>query len=204
MSVQIQLDDHKRSYTNLDSIGGRIVLSLSHDESISAIVVKLEGESKSVIARVPTDPRAFHDLDPSPSLVTKEDQRLGSTSEKHKILYGVSQVFPTQTSAARGGTATDPIYTLRAGQHEYPFKFKIPLDNGCSHLPSQQNHANYDRGAFWEVGRPQLPYRHVKRLLPPSLAGFGIEAEVRYYIKVTVHRPSRFKGNKRSERSFIS
>jgi hypothetical protein len=148
MSVQIQLDDHKRSYTNLDSIGGRIVLSLSHDESISAIVVKLEGESKSVIARVPTDPRAFHDLDPSPSLVTKEDQRLGSTSEKHKILYEVSQVFPTQTSAARGGTATDPIHTLRAGQHEYPFKFKIPLDNGCSHLPSQQIIQNTTAGPF--------------------------------------------------------
>lgn len=70
-------------------------------------------------------------------------------------------------------------------------------------LAISTNHTKYDRGAFWEVGRPQLPYRHVKRLLPPSLAGFGIEAEVRYYIKVTVHRPSRFKGNKRSERSFI-
>jgi hypothetical protein len=205
MSVQIQLDDHNRLYTNLDSIGGRIVLSLSHDESVSAIVVKLEGESKSVIARVPNDPRAYHDLNPSPSpsLVTKEDQRQGSAIEKHKILYEVSQVFPIQNSAATGGNATDPIYTLRAGQHEYFFKFKIPLDNGCSHLPSQQNRPNYDPGAFWEVeGRPKLPYRHVKRVLPPSLAGFGIEAEVRYYIKVTVHRHSRFKGNKRSEHSF--
>ena len=201
MSVQIQLDDHKRSYTNLDSIGGRILLSLSHDESVSAIVVKLEGESKSVIARVPRVPLEFHHL--NSILVTKEDQRQGSAIEKHKILYEVSQVFPTQNSTAGGGNATDPVYTLRAGQHEYHFKFKIPLDNGCSHLPSQQNRPNYDPGTFWEVeGRPQLPYRHVKRVLPPSLAGIGIEAEVRYYIKVTVHRPSRFKGNKRSEHSF--
>ena len=200
MSVQIQLDDHKRLYTSLDSIGGRIVLSLSHDQSVSAIVVKLEGESKSVIARVPG---AFYRS--TPPLVTKEDQRQGSATatEKHKILYEVSQVFPTQNSTAGGGDATDPVYTLRAGQHEYLFKFKIPLDNGCSHLPSQQNHPNYNPETFWEVeGRPKLPYRHIKRVLPPSLAGFGVEAEVRYYIKVTVHHPSRFKGNKRSEHPF--
>jgi hypothetical protein len=198
MSVQIHLDDHKHPYTNLDSIGGRIVLSLSHDESISTIIVKLEGESKSVIARAPAPLQHLY-----PSIVTKEDQRQGSTTENHKILYEVSQVFPTQNSTARGGNATDPVYTLRAGQHEYPFKFKIPLEHRCSHLPSQQNRPNHDPGTFWEVeGRPQLPYRHVKRVLPPSLTGFGIEAEVRYYIKVTVRRPSRFKGNKRSEHSF--
>jgi hypothetical protein len=198
MSVQIQLDDPKRSYTNLDSICGRIVLNLNHDESVSAIVVKLEGESRSFIARAPT---AFEHL--NPSLVAKEDQRAGSATENHKILYEVSQVFPIQNSTAGGGNAKDPVYTLKAGQHEYPFKLKIPLDNGCSHLPSQQKRPNYDPGTFWEKeGRPQLPYRHVKRVLPPSLAGFGIEAEVRYYIKVTVRRPSRFKGNRRSEHNF--
>ncbi|KAH8743320.1 hypothetical protein BGZ57DRAFT_980755 [Hyaloscypha finlandica] len=42
----------------------------------------------------------------------------------------------------------------------------------------------------------------MSRVLPPSLAGLGIQAEIRYHIKVTVHRPSRFKGNKRSERPF--
>ncbi|KAE9372868.1 hypothetical protein N431DRAFT_376141, partial [Stipitochalara longipes BDJ] len=199
MSVQIQLDDPKRVYTNLETISGRIVLSLSHDESVSAIVVKLEGESKSLIERAPG---AFQHL--NPSLVTKEDQRsgfqrAGSATEKHKILYEVSQVFPTATSEK----ATDPVYTLRAGQHEYPFKFTIPLDNGCSHLPSQQKLPNYDPNAFWEAtGRPQLPFRHVKRVLPPTLVGFGIEAGVRYYIKATVHRPSRLRENRRTERPF--
>lgn len=198
MSVQIQLDDNKRAYTNHDSINGRIVLSLNHDESVSAVLVKLEGESKSVIARVPG---AFQYL--NPSLVTKEDQRQGSAKESHKILYEVSQVFPIQTSTAGGGNSPDTVYTLRAGQHEYLFNFKIPLENTCSHLPSQQTRPNYDPGTFWEVeGRPQLPYRHVKRVLPPSLAGFGNEAEVRYYIKVTVQRPSKFKGNRRSELPF--
>jgi hypothetical protein len=203
MSVQIQLDDNKSSYKNLDFINGRIVLSLGHDESVSAVVVKLEGESKSAIERAQGTGRY-----PSSALVTKNDQRAGFqrqgvATEKHKILYEVSQVFPNQNSTAGGGKTTDPVYTLRAGQHEYPFKFKIPLENGCSHLPSRENRPNYDPGAFWEEeGRPHLPYRHVKRVLPPSLAGLGMQAEIRYYIKVTVHRPSRFKGNKRSEYPF--
>jgi hypothetical protein len=106
MSVQIQLDDHKRSYTSLDSIGGRIILSLARDESVSAIVVKLEGESKSVIARVRG---AGHYS--SHSLVTKDDERQAgeeAAKEIHKILYEVSQVFPTQSSTALGRKATDP------------------------------------------------------------------------------------------------
>ncbi|KAF8848911.1 hypothetical protein BDZ45DRAFT_680897 [Acephala macrosclerotiorum] len=74
------------------------------------------------------------------------------------------------------------------------------LDIGCSDLLSQQNRPNYDLGTLWELsGRPKLPYRHIKKVLPPSLAGFGIEAQVRYYTKVTVHHPSRFRGDKRSE-----
>ena len=73
MFVQIQLDDNKSSNTNFDFINGRIVLSLGHDESISAVVVKLEGESKSAIERAQGTGRY-----PSSALVTKNDQRTGS------------------------------------------------------------------------------------------------------------------------------
>jgi hypothetical protein len=66
MSVQIQLDDNKSSYTNLDFINWRIVLSLDHNESISAVVVKLEGESKSAIERAQGTGRY-----PRSTLVTK-------------------------------------------------------------------------------------------------------------------------------------
>jgi hypothetical protein len=71
MSVQIQLDDNKSSYTNLDFINGRIVLSLDHDESISAVVVKL-GESKSAIERAQGTGRY-----PRSTLVTKMINGLG-------------------------------------------------------------------------------------------------------------------------------
>lgn len=39
---------------------------------------------------------------------------------------------------------------------------------------------------------------HVKKTLPPSLSGFPGEAEIRYFVKVTVQRPSFFKENFRA------
>jgi hypothetical protein len=47
-----------------------------------------------------------------------------------------------------------------------------------------------------------MQYQHVKKTLPPSLTGFPGEAEVRYYVKVTVQRPSIFKENRRSAIGF--
>lgn len=44
----------------------------------------------------------------------------------------------------------------------------------------------------------KVPLRHVKRTLPPTLTGFPGEAEIRYYAKVTVNRPSLFKENARA------
>ena len=46
-----------------------------------------------------------------------------------------------------------------------------------------------------QVTRP--PSQHVKKTLPPTLSGFPGEAEIRYYVKVTVQRHSFFKENPR-------
>ena len=40
--------------------------------------------------------------------------------------------------------------------------------------------------------------RHVKKTLPPTLSGFPGEAEIRYYVKVTVQRAGVFKENYRA------
>jgi hypothetical protein len=42
------------------------------------------------------------------------------------------------------------------------------------------------------------PHSHVKKTLPPTLVGFPGEAEIRYYVKATVSRPSLFKENVRT------
>lgn len=56
MSVRIQLDQHNGPYyTNLDFISGRVLLTLPSDATISAINVKLEGESRSRLSG-PRDP----------------------------------------------------------------------------------------------------------------------------------------------------
>lgn len=48
----------------------------------------------------------------------------------------------------------------------------------------------------------KTPTQHVKTTLPPSLSGFPGEAEIKYYVKVTVNRPAFFKENPRAIANF--
>lgn len=59
MSVRIQFDKPISFFTNLDFVTGRVILALSTDATISAINVKLEGESRTRLAgpRNPQDVR---------------------------------------------------------------------------------------------------------------------------------------------------
>lgn len=41
-------------------------------------------------------------------------------------------------------------------------------------------------------------HRHVKKTLPPSLASFPGEAEIKYFIKATIIRPQFYKENIRA------
>ena len=45
--------------------------------------------------------------------------------------------------------------------------------------------------------------RHVKKTLPPSLSGFAGQAEIKYYVKVTVQRPAFYKENFRAVRASL-
>lgn len=60
MSVSIQFDQPgQRCYTNLDFVSGNVILILPQDATISAVTVKLEGESKTRLA-VPKFPNNEH------------------------------------------------------------------------------------------------------------------------------------------------
>ena len=51
MSVRIQFNKPEQwLYTNLDFVAGKVLLSLPSDQSIAAINVKLEGESRTRLA----------------------------------------------------------------------------------------------------------------------------------------------------------
>ena len=73
MSVQIHLDCPSPHFTNLDFITGRVILNLAHDESISSIVVKLEGESKTRLAGPRRNPH-------------EQAEHKGFELELHKVL----------------------------------------------------------------------------------------------------------------------
>ena len=60
MSVRIQLDKPHAHFTNLDLISGIVILSITGNETISLITVKLEGESRTRLAG-PTNPRGTYD-----------------------------------------------------------------------------------------------------------------------------------------------
>ena len=63
MAVYLHLDKRDTVFTNLDWVTGRVVLSLSREESISAIVVKLECESKTRLAAPRGDNRGRYDTE---------------------------------------------------------------------------------------------------------------------------------------------
>ena len=67
MPVQIVLDHPNTIWTNFDQIIGKAALRLDSQSSITSIVVKLEGESRTkLVASTPTDmdrrPRPFEEF----------------------------------------------------------------------------------------------------------------------------------------------
>ena len=74
MSLRIQLDKAQGAFTNLDQISGVVVLSILGPETISAITVKLEGESRSHLAGT-IPPRRHYD----------GFEKEGSRQEIHKV-----------------------------------------------------------------------------------------------------------------------
>lgn len=173
------------SYTNLDEISGKVVVRCGKKADISSIVVKLEGESRTRLMSPGGGPNRER---PRPEL------------EYHKILYKVQTVFPSADIIdGRSQMSAKAAFTLAPGQHEYPFKFKLPFNNSCASDKSQMPVMSFS-GTGLEIAKP--PPRHVKRTLPPTLSGFPGEAEIRYFVKATVNRHSMFKENPRAYTPF--
>ncbi|KAL8635864.1 MAG: hypothetical protein Q9228_006684, partial [Teloschistes exilis] len=189
MSVRIALDNNQPTlYTNLDFISGRAILSLRNHETIAAITVKLEGESKSRLIGDPQLPvgygAGFHRR--------REDMTL--ETELHKVLYRAITVFPTDDlSHATQGS----VYTLSPGQHEFHFQFKLPFNNSCADRQS-----TFVTIAGLQMQAPGNTDRHVRQTLPPSLHRFEDQAVIRYFLKATVQRPAFYKENFRAEQTF--
>lgn len=199
MSVRIVLDNAPEFYTNLDFVEGRVILTLTRPEQISAIVVKLEGEAKTALV---------------PELDAHRGESLGGpmATENHKILYRVQQIF-------QDDRATSPLSAgapLRPGVHQFPFRFKIPFNNACSDVVAMSKMGGlggvggfgaaaggfFGSGIRMMDGTRQAFLFHVKKTLPPSLTGFPGKAEIRYYVKATIQRPGLLRENWRNQLGF--
>ena len=73
MSLWIQLDRSHAHFTNLDFITGKVVFYLKNETAVSAISVKLEGESRTRLA----GPRVGHE--------DYDDGRKRTEYEEHKV-----------------------------------------------------------------------------------------------------------------------
>ncbi|KAI5843975.1 hypothetical protein DFP73DRAFT_478350 [Morchella snyderi] len=190
-SVRIELDNRGGTFTCLDYVTGRVIMNINTEETISAITVKMEGISRTRL--IP--PRS-------------EDGRDSKRAEIeiHRLLYLVETVFPSaeireNTSASHTG------YTLKAGQYEYPFRIRIPINSNCTEAQATGagsgllQKISFDKG---NIDFAKKPTRHVQGTLPPSLSGVpGDLAWIRYFLKVTVNRPQFYRINMRAHDPFV-
>lgn len=207
MSVRIALDNAPEFYTNLDTISGKVILGISRPENIGAVVVKLEGEAKTALSTPDAVPGAY---------TQTSGRRRGAADniqvvhENHKVLYKVQQVYPDESVPAYS-----PSVLLNPGRHEWNFKFKVPFNNACgdpnamAQIGGMAGAGGFAGPSFFGMGgirlmdgSKQLFYKHVTKTLPPSFTGFPKQAEIRYYIKVTIQRPGLFKENFRHQLGF--
>lgn len=73
---------------------------------------------------------------------------------------------------------------------------QFPFNNACD--PASNSNPTISLFGGLNVEMYKSPHSHVKKTLPPTLVGFPGEAEIRYYVKATVSRPSLFKENVRA------
>ncbi|CAO2657936.1 Nn.00g071960.m01.CDS01 [Neocucurbitaria sp. VM-36] len=184
MLVSVALEHPHEHYTNLDIIQGKVFLRVPNPTNVSSIIVKLEGESRT---------RLLAPIHPN----RPDKQR--PVLEVHKFLYKTQIVWPANVRPEDLVNNPRASFTINAGSYEYPFQFKIPLNTACQQTNSPITNVSFSN-AIPEFAK--TPTQHIKATLPPSLAGFPGEAEIRYFVKVTVNRPQFFKENPRSTANF--
>ncbi|KAI5802441.1 hypothetical protein FPQ18DRAFT_300577 [Pyronema domesticum] len=198
MSVRIELDNtHQGVYTCLDYVSGNVILNLPSDDTISSITVKMEGISRTRLE----PPRLEGALADAP----REKRR--AEVEIHKLLYVVDTVFPSndiRDATSKAG------FTLRAGQHVYPFRIRVPINSSCTKgVASGAIAGGLLQKVSFDINKVTVDYardasRHIKGTLPPSLSGITDDvAWIKYFLKVTVNRPQFYKTNMRQHEPFV-
>ncbi|KAF3907721.1 hypothetical protein AA313_de0208382 [Arthrobotrys entomopaga] len=189
MSLCIHLDKPAgHAYTNLDILSGHVSLDLQSDETISSIIVKLEGIVRTKLK----EPKKYED--------DRESKRW--ETEIHKVLYLTQTVFPADEVQKQSTTANG--FKLKKGEYKYPFQFRIPINNICIPQTGLLKALSDIGQGFDPVKETQKQVNHVKTTLPPSLSGIPNEmAWCRYFVKCTLVRPQFYRTNTRKLELFV-
>ncbi|KAK9461415.1 uncharacterized protein V1516DRAFT_675889 [Lipomyces oligophaga] len=182
VNVRIHLDRQDvGAFTNLDVVRGSVLLSLSSEENVAAIQVKLEGISRTKF-QVPKNP------------AKGEKGGMKTVIESHKLLYITQDVFPPPDLQELKETVNvgKDGYTLPPGSYSYPFSFRIPINNNCK---AQSNVIS----RFLDVPDET---RHIITTLPPSFSEVE-EGVIKYFFKVTVRKPKFYQRNARQLLPFV-
>ncbi|GME23990.1 putative arrestin domain-containing protein [Neofusicoccum parvum] len=169
MDIQIVLDPHSQVITTGDTITGRVLLDVRKRSNITAIDVKLRGYIRT-------------------SLLSENDMDTDTFKpyhDKHEFLR-LSQTLLPPPQARKGFWGSS--MALSAGQHDFPFEFKLPTTTTCG------KKVQSEKGAETRKGCNRAP-THNERGLPPSFMQVSDEVEIAYCIKATATRPDLFKDN---------
>jgi hypothetical protein len=122
-------------------------------------------------------------------------------------------VWPEKKLRETKASSSSSHFTLQAGSYTFPFRLRLPVNNACQPPPGPMSMQNYHftNNAVTTVS---YPLGHVKQTLPPSLGGVedawirftspsDAMLNMRYFVKVTVNRPSLFSRNLRNIVPFV-
>jgi hypothetical protein len=179
-----------RTFTNLDFIQGTVHLKVLKDIAVENVQIKLEGISETKVVRHVIDNRGR--------------RRKELRKETHELLYDVNTLFPPDSIKH---IAKSDQFTLIPATYSYDFKFQIPLWAQCAdpHVFEGSNFltSGLERNKFnSHKSRNQntVHSNHRMNPLPPSFNHFSggeDHCAVRYFLKVTVRRASKFALNTR-------
>lgn len=134
VNIEVDRSENGGTFTNYDIIRGVVNLTVTTSISLNYIQVKLEGISRSQLV-IPAEKRPRKDRD-------KKDKMV---SDIHKVLYESSVVFPPD-NVQKVSQAKE--FTLTPGNYQYPFEFRIPLNNSCVKLQGITNKVLFNRKTF--------------------------------------------------------
>ncbi|KAL1613570.1 hypothetical protein SLS54_010475 [Diplodia seriata] len=176
MDIQILLNPHDQIITTGDIITGRVLLSARRKVNVSAIDVRLRGYIRtSLLAEDDTNPETW-----KPYHAQHEFLRLDKSLFSH--------------SSSRKCFWTSSSMTLSAGQHGFPFQFRLP----AATTYRKDLHPSQGGDLLEKLNAATRSYD--ERGLPPSFK--SDEIEIVYCIEATATRPDLFKENLHTTHAF--